>query len=126
MLLDYSQTTSSHHPWKNSSTKLVPDAKKIGNCWFRKSVFSPRFLPFPTALHFSRSSLILISGFYRIFILCLYSFSISVSTQMRVDGSFSLSVFLSVISLDNPHMNCVIALSRVVVMGQTTPIILDF
>ena len=112
MPLDHPQTTPSHHPWKYSSTKLVPGAKKTGDCWFRKSVFSPRFLPFPTALCFSWSSLILISSFYRIFILCLYSFSISVSTQMRVDGSFSLSVFLSVISLDIPHMNCAIALSR--------------
>ena len=112
VLLDHRQTTPSRHPWKNSSTELVPGAKKTGDCLFRKSVFSPRFLPFPTALHFSRSSLILISGFYRIFILCLYSFSISVSTQMRVDGSFSLRVFLSVISLDIPHMNCVTALSR--------------
>ena len=106
MLLDHSQTTPSHHPWKNSSTKLVPGAKKIGNCWFRKSVFSPRFLPFPTALHFSWSSLILISGFYRIFILCLYSFSISVSTQMRVDGSFSLSVFLCYFPRYPPYELC--------------------
>ena len=70
------------------------------------STLSPRFPLLLMALHFSWSSLIPISDFCWILILCLYFYTVSVSAQMRVNGSFSLSIFLPYFSC----IDCVIAL----------------
>ena len=108
MLLDHPQTT----PLPPSMEKFFHQTGPL--CQKDWGLLVQEVCVLPTISTISNSFVFLpvISGFYGIFILCLYSFSISVSTQMRVDGSFSLSVFLSVISLDIPHMNCAIALSR--------------